>query len=354
MLSSALRLRLRLLVFVPVLLYAAAAFPQTRTITLTLPKEADKSIRQIASEFADAVEKRSHGALIIDLGQRSQVWRDSEIVSAVSAGAIEIAGTTLNQFVYDVPLAGVFFQPFMFNFNALVRAAASADSEVRTLIDEEILYWTSTRVLWWQPNGASVILARQAPADLTAIANMPVGAPDEPSKAFARACGGTVYLTPTEGLRGALQAGTVQLAFTDILAAASYDLWDVAQAVINTRHAPSLYIVVINERLWLSLGVEEQQILTEAARDLQDQIWDRYLQIEADAYAKVKAHGMKVYDLAPADVEAWRICSSPMLEAYAERIGEPGEKMFAAYGKLRADPCCRQVPEASLGAPSAR
>jgi hypothetical protein len=35
-----------------------------------------------------------------------------------------MGATSLNQFAYDVPLAGVFLQPFMFNFDALVRAAA--------------------------------------------------------------------------------------------------------------------------------------------------------------------------------------------------------------------------------------
>jgi hypothetical protein len=27
-----------------------------------------------------------------------------------------------------------------------------------------------------------------------------------------------------------------------------------------------------------------------------------------------------------------------------ERVGEPGLKLFVAYGKLRTDPCCREAP----------
>jgi hypothetical protein len=44
------------------------------------------------------------------------------------------------------------------------------------------------------------------------------------------------------------------------------------------------------------------------------------------------------------DVAAWRACSSSLLEAYMERTGEAGPKLFAAYGKLRTDACCREAP----------
>jgi C4-dicarboxylate-binding protein DctP len=343
MLLTALRLA-----FLMLLLPQAAAFAaEPKILHLTLPKEADRSIRQVAAEFADALAKRTGGALTVDLGQKQEVYGDHEIVSAVSSGVIEMAGTTLNQFAYDVPLAGVFLQPFMFNFNALVRAAAKPGSDIRTLIDEEILYWTNTRVLWWQPNGSSVILARSLPEDVAAIADLAVGSPDDQSKELTRACGGQAYLIPTEGLRAALKNAAIQLAITDILAVKAQDLWDAAEAIVNTRHAPSLYIMVVNERLWESLTAAEREALTKVAQDIQERTWDRFLQAEADVYAQAKDKGMKIYELMAPDIEAWRACSSPLLESYMERIGEPGHKLFAAYGKLRTEPCCRQAPEAA-------
>jgi hypothetical protein len=45
-------------------------------------------------------------------------------------------------------------------------------------------------------------------------------------------------------------------------------------------------------------------------------------------------------------VVAWRECTAPLLESYVDRIGELGPKLFAAYGRLRTDPCCNSaVPE---------
>jgi TRAP-type C4-dicarboxylate transport system substrate-binding protein len=331
------------------LIGATGTAAETRSLRVTLPKQVEASVRQMAAEFKEGLEKRSGGALTIDLGQQ-QVYRDDEIVSATSSGAIEIGGTTLNQFAYDVPLAGIFLQPFMFNFKALVRAAAKPGSEIRTLIDDEILYWTNARVLWWQPNGSNVIVARRIPEDAAAIANLAVGATDDQSKEFVRVCSGQPHLLPTEGLHGALKDATVQLALTDMPSVKAQSLWEVAEAIVDTRHAPSLFIVVINDRVWQGLTPEQQQAMMDVSRSLQERSWDRLLEVEAEAYSLARQKGMKIYDLMPADVEQWRACSSPLLEAYMERIGEAGQKLFAAYGKLRTDPCCRQAPQDAVSA----
>jgi hypothetical protein len=60
---------------------------------------------------------------------------------------------------------------------------------------------------------------------------------------------------------------------------------------------------------------------------------------------------MRIVELSGDDVAAWRACSAPLLEEYMERAGRDGPKLFAAYGKLRTDPCCRDAPgeDASLG-----
>src|SRR5262249_3819875 len=141
----------------------ARANVQAKTLRLNVPVSAGNPINENIQEFRREVERRTGGAVKIRPGRKEQVYEDNQVISAVSSGAIEMGATSLNQFAYDVPLAGVFLQPFMFNYDALVRAAAKPGSEIRTLIDEEILYWTNARVLWWQPRGSTVIFSRKVP-----------------------------------------------------------------------------------------------------------------------------------------------------------------------------------------------
>jgi C4-dicarboxylate-binding protein DctP len=326
---------------------APAPNAQTKTLRLNVPVSAGNPINENIQDFRREVERRTGGAIKIALQGKGQVYEDNEVISAVSSGAIEMGATSLSQFAYDVPLAGVFLQPFMFNYDALVRAAAKPGSEIRSLIDEEILYWTNARVLWWQPRGSTVIFSRRVPdANPAAILNRSVGAPDDMTKELTKACGGSPHLVPTSDLYNALDKENIQITMTDIFGVTERNLWRVADTIVNTKHSPSLFIVVVNNNVWESLSENQRKILSEAAGAVQEHMWDLFSKVEADAYAFAAKKGMKVYDPSPREIVAWRECSAPLLESYVDRIGELGPRLFAAYGRLRTDPCCNSiVPE---------
>ncbi len=294
---------------------------QTKTLRLNLPISAGRPISENIRDFKREVEHRSGGAIKIEMPEKARLYEDNEVISAVSSGAIEMGATSLNQFAYDVPLAGVFLQPFMFNFDALVRAAARPGSEIRTLIDDEILYWTNARVLWWQPRGSTVIFSRRIPdINPAAIVSHPVGAPDDLTKELTKACGGSPHLVPTSDLYQALEKENIQITMTDIFGVTERDLWRVTDTIVNTKHSPSLFIVVINNKVWESLSEKQRQILSEAARAVQERMWDLFAKVEAEAYAFAEQKGMKVHQLSSKEVVAWRECTAPVLESYVDRI----------------------------------
>jgi len=324
---------------------APPTFAQTTTLRLSLPIAIDSPIGQNIREFARQVEARTGGAIRIEFQGKDRRYEENEVVSAVASGAIEIGATPLNRFAYDVPLAAAFLQPLLFNFDALVEAATRHESEIRALIEAEILYWTNARVLWWQPYGSSVIFSSRTPAtNPTAIAARAVGTPDDQMRELIRVCGGTPHLVAPSDVFTELQKGTIQAAATDIMNVRERDLWRVADTITNLRHAPSLFMVVINEKAWQRLSPAHQEILSEVAQDVQGYMWARFATIRAEAYAFAVQKGMRIVELPADDVAAWRACSAPLLEAYMERAGEAGPKLFAAYGKLRTEACCREAP----------
>ena len=324
---------------------APPALTQTTTLRMSLPISTDSPVGENIREFARQVQARTGGAVRIQFQGREARYEEHEVVAAVASGTIEMGATTLNQFAYDVPLAGAFLQPFLFNFDALVEAATERNSEIRTLVDHEILYWTNARVLWWQPFGSRVIVSKKAPAaHPTAIAGRAVGAPDDQTRELVNACGGTPYLVPPPDVFGALKKEAIGAAVTDVMNVKEHGLWQVADTIIALRHAPSLFLVVINEKAWQSLTPRYRDIVSEIAEDAQAHMWARFTGIRAEAYAFAAQKGMRIVEPRPDDVAAWRACTAPLLEAYMERAGDSGPKLFEAYGRLRTAPCCRQVP----------
>ena len=66
----------------------------------------------------------------------------------------------LYQFAKRIPAIDIMEQPFLLNFEALVRATASPDSEIRKLIDKAISGHVGVRVLWWQSVGNQIFISK--------------------------------------------------------------------------------------------------------------------------------------------------------------------------------------------------
>jgi C4-dicarboxylate-binding protein DctP len=323
---------------------APCALAQTSTLRLGLPISADSPTGQNISEFARQVEARTGIAIAIELQGKHGPYDERGIVSAVATGAIEMGATSLNQFVDDVPLAGAFQQPFLFNFDALVDAATREESEIRKLFDKATLLGAKARVLWLQPYGSSVIVSRKTPAaNPMSIAARVVGA-DLQTRDLIRVCGGTPVPVSPASAFAELKNGAIEAAAVDIMSVLEYDLWRVADTITNLRHAPSLFTVVIGDRTWRRLSPDQREVFAELAQDAQNYMWARFAADRAKAYEFAVQKGMRIVELRGDDVAAWRACSAPLLEAYVDRTAIAGSQLFMAYGRLRLQDCCRDPP----------
>ena len=243
------------------ILATPVARAQSVTLRLGLPISLDSPTGQNMREFARQVQARTSGALKVEVAGAGGRYEESEILPAVTSGAVEIGATPLTQFTKDVPICASFLQPFLFNFDTLIEAATRPESEIRTLIDKEILRRTGTRVLWWEPYGSSILVSRTVPVnDPVQIVVRPVGATDNQAKELLAMCGGLPQpVRPSEAF-AALQKGTLAALATDIMTVREHELWRVADTVTNLRYAPSLFMVVIDEKTWQKLTPEQQVV----------------------------------------------------------------------------------------------
>jgi hypothetical protein len=57
---------------------------------------------------------------------------------------------------------------------------------------------------------------------------------------------------------------------------------------------------------------------------------------------------LQIQHLTHDQVAEWRACSAEMLAEYMEANGELAQRLMAAYGKLRTDPCCTTGPGSEM------
>jgi C4-dicarboxylate-binding protein DctP len=329
-------------------LIARSASAET-LLRISLQQPIDNFIGQNLLEFKNEVEEKTKGEVKVVVYDKAQFYLDYQVPEAVGSGAIEMGVAPLAQYAEDVPAAGLFMQPFLFNFDSIVRAAVARKSEIRFAIDAEIQKKSGVRVLWWQPYGPNVILGKGALTNPQAITNHSVRVFDDVSGEFVTLCGGVPHVISDAKQSEAFDQNIVDSSIASIASLKDEELWRKIDTISNIRHSENLFLVVLNQNIFNALSRQQQEAVIAAAQRAEDSIWNKYHDIEADTYAFAASKGINIQQLIPDDTIAWRVCSSSILESYMERAGALGVRLFAAYGKLRTDPCCSAQANTSPG-----
>lgn len=310
-----------------------ASAETTLRISLQLPLKSH--LGQNLLLFKEEVEKTSNGEIKVEIFASAQLYKDKEVPQAVGSGQIEMGVASLTRYVGEIPAVDIFYQPFMFNSEDLVRKATAKGSPVRDPIDEAILA-TGSRVLWWQAYGGAIMLSKGGPVKTPDdIKNKKVRVFGKTLGEFIKAVGGNPTLISGSEQYLAYQRGTVDVGMTGVSGVKSRKLWEVMDTITVTNHADIEFIVVINEKFWKGLSDNEKAIIAAAAGKADKAVRDKVSSIEADAYTAAEASGMKVHKLSDADIAAWKAGAAPVLEKYKASAGELGAKLLEAAAGLQ-------------------
>lgn len=315
-----------------VALTAGAAVAQEKMrISLQLPLTSH--LGQNLQLFEQEVEKRTEGAIDVEIYDSATLYKDKEVPAAVGSGAIEAGVASLTRYVGDAPVVDVFYMPFLFNSEDKVRAAVAEGSPVREAIEEEVRK-TGGHILYWQAYGGAIMLSKgepiRTPADLEGKKVRVFG---KTLGDFVTAAGGAPTLISGSEQYLAYQRGTVDVGMTGVSGVKSRKLWEVMDTITVTNHADIEFVVVVNNDWWDGLSPEIQGHIEAAAAVAQESVRDKMAEIEADAFAAAKENGMTVVELSDAELEAWKAVSQPVYDAFLAATGELGQQIIDAAGQ---------------------
>ena len=310
---------------------------QPTTLRLTMQVSTNNPLGRNVMDYKQAVETAAGGTLALDVRDKAQLFLDNQVPEAVGSGAVEMGIAQLGFYAGWEPSVELFQQPFLFDSDELTRAAADPSSEIRRYIDEQILQKTGARVLWWQPYGATVVMSKSAPIpNPEAMKGRNVRAFDAVAAEFVSLCGATPQVISGSKMLDALKAQKIDAVMTGVTGIPERELWRETQFITRIRHSAIIFVGIINEKIWQGLPVSLQKLMTIAARNEESGFWNRFAAAEVDAYRFAIEKGMQVREISESELTDWRVCSSELLERFVEKMGEPGVKLMAAYGKLKS------------------
>lgn len=308
---------------------------QATTITVTSQLPETHPVSQNWIDFGKLISEKSNGDLSIQLFPSAQLFKDKEVPEAVGSGAINAGSTFIGRFAGSVPAVDVIAVPFIFNDEAHIRASVAPGSDLRKAIDSKILEETGARVLWWQAFGRNVYLSNDEPiVEPSDIEGKKVRTYGKVHGWTAEALNGAPTLLSGSKQFLAYQQGAVDVGMTGASAVKSRKLYEVMDNMTLTFDSAIEFVAVINNDLYESLSSDEQQIINDAAKTVEQQLRDKVYSEESATVDEMKDY-MNVVELTEAQRAAWRQATQSVVDRFVKETGETGAEAVRAIRSVQ-------------------
>ncbi len=317
------------------MIVAAPMVVQAETIirvTLQLPET--HSLGQNWNAFKDIIEEKSGGELKVQLFPSAQLFKDKEVPGAVGSGAVEAGSAFLGRFTGAVPAVDVVNLPFFFRDEAHLRAAVATGSPMRNVLDAAVLKETGAKVLWWQAFGRNVYLSNGAairtPADLN---NQKVRTYGKVLGWTVEALGGAPTLMSGSKQFLAYQQGAVDVGMTGASAVKSRKLHEVMDHMTLSYDSAIEFVAVMNNDFFEGLSPEHQQIVLDAAAEVEQQLRDA-IYAEEDAIVDEMRSLMTVVELSDEERQQWVEATSSVAQKFVDDAGDTAAEVISAVSGM--------------------
>ncbi|SMF13867.1 tripartite ATP-independent transporter solute receptor, DctP family [Tistlia consotensis] len=248
-----------------------------------------------AQWLAEAIAKKTGGAIEVEVYPSSQLGKLQELAEAVSTGTIALSHNTAGGIgaLYE-PFAAL-DTPYLYRDVDHLMKVMDIDSPVMKKLNEGLIAKAGVRVLYAYYFGTRNLTANAAylkPADLAGVKIRAIPFP--------------IYTTAVEGLGAvpvpvdwsevptALATGVVSGQENPVNVVLDNKLYDVQSHMMLTGHISSGEVVVMNEEVWESLTDAQRQALAEAAAEVRKRATETVLAKEADDLEQLRRHGMTI------------------------------------------------------------
>ncbi|ARK29776.1 TRAP transporter substrate-binding protein [Halalkalibacter krulwichiae] len=278
---------------------------QTVKLRLGQSKSANHPVSQGIDKFAELVEEKSNGSLIIETFHDATLGSDREVIEGTQQGTLDLASSSTPNMSSFTNLFIAWDLPYIFENKDEVYKAV--DGPAGEIVREE-LENSGFKVIFFPDYGFRQVVNNvrpvRTPDDLRGLKVRTTNSPVE--IADYTAWGANPTPVAWAEVFTALQQGTVEAEGN------SYSLlWDtkhqeVLDYATEVNYNYSSDIVVMNKDIFDNLSSEHQEIVMEAGQEAVS--WQRDLANEREAEAKQQFidYGIEVYEPTEEEYQQWK------------------------------------------------
>ncbi|MBO4898973.1 MAG: TRAP transporter substrate-binding protein [Lachnospiraceae bacterium] len=272
--------------------------------------------RVVATQlFKEEVEKATDGRITVEIHTDGELGSDSELISGVVNGEIDLTASSAGNFASYAPNVGLSAFPFL--FDDFEDAWKFVDSDVETKAEEELTE-VNVKVLGHYDNGFRCVTTSEAAGPVESVSDMDDLKIRTPENQIVMqtmlALGAEPEVLGFAELYDALKNGTFDAQENPIPVIYNNNLYEVQANLAITNHSYDVMLFVIREDVWDSLSESDQKILLGAAALAQEK--DRQLIKEQteDYIQKLEEAGMNV---TYPDLDEFKGATSSVVDSFA-------------------------------------
>ena len=308
---------------------ASAQDVQERTMRFGFAWEASHPIALAANRFGEIVTAKSGGKIKVRVFPGNQLGVDMQQMSALLGGTQEMMAHASAQ------IAGLVKEFGLLDFPYIVTTEQQADTLLDGPAGQALLDMLPPKGLiglgYWENGFRHTTNSRRPITKVEDLDGLKFRVQPSPLfietfKAFKT---NPVTMSFSE-LYTALETRTVDAQENPLLNILTAKLFEVQKYASLTGHIYGNGVVLVSKRFWDRLSATEKKIIQDAfleARDYQRQESRRQ---EREAVGQLKAKGMQVNELAPAELDRMRQMTQPIKDKFAAQYDPGIVKIFQA------------------------
>ena len=272
--------------------------------------------RVIATElFKEEVEKATEGRIKVEIHADGELGADSELISGIVNGDVDITASSAGNFASYAPNAGISAYPFL--FEDFDHAWEFVDGEIETEAETELKDY-NIKVLGHYDNGFRCVTTSEKVGPVNAVSDMKDLVIRTPENQIVMQTmlmlGAQPKVLDFTKLYDALKKGDFDAQENPIPVIYNNNLYEVQSNLAITNHSYDVMLFVVRQNIWDSLSESDQSILMDAATKAQAK--DRELiRSQTEEYIqKLEDEGMKI---TYPDLEEFKQATSSAKEVFA-------------------------------------
>lgn len=284
--------------------------------------------------FVEDVKQRTKGGVEVQLFPAEQLSKARENFPAVARGSIEAALSVNVQWGNTIPEMSAPTIPFFFDDLAKIKKFPTSDA--RKFLDGLLAKRGVHSVSWLYITRISIFTSGKKPIKTLAdFEGLKIRGLNPLTDNALKAVGAAPSAMPGSEVYQGLQSGVLDAGLTDVSAAVSRRYYEVQKFGTVLPYFTVYFHMYANPKWWQGLKPEYRKAIEEAAAKNEQDIVGITEATAAAAAGQLRAKGMQITELSPAELAAWKAkMQQPVIDAFMKAAPEGGAKIIELLKKL--------------------